>query len=206
MSFSRVEPGEKPMAVAHRGYVVHIAQSITIGIWRSFLRIRRLRLMRLFVLVHKVLKRVCADSPDEGLTQDVHMSKDGVVVICHDALLKRIYGVDAEVTSLPWKGGLDQLRTIREPHSPMLTFRQLLDMFASAKEGNGSIQGAAGTKWSDTWVLMDIKVPRGKYIELIFQIDNPIEIISAMKDDLVAVNPDMSFWARRMMFVCSECK
>ena len=85
------------------------------------------------------------------------MSKDGVVVICHDALLKRIYGVEAEVTSLPWEGGLDQLRTIREPHSPMLTFRQLLEKFAAAKEGNGSIQGT-GTKWSDTWILMDIKV------------------------------------------------
>jgi hypothetical protein len=81
------------------------------------------------------------------------------VVICHDALLKRIYGVDAEVTSLPWEGGLDQLRTIREPHSPMLTFRHLLYKLAAAKEGNGSVHGAAeGTKWSDTWILMDIKV------------------------------------------------
>ena len=89
---------------------------------------------------------------------DVHMSKDGVVVICHDALLKRIYGVDAEVSSLPWENGLDQLRTVREPHSPMLTFRQLLYKLAAAKEGNGSIHGTEGTKWSDTWILMDIKV------------------------------------------------
>jgi len=31
-----------------------------------------------------------------------------------------------------------------------------------------------------------------------------LEIISAMKDALVAVNPDMSFWAQRTMFVRSE--
>jgi hypothetical protein len=34
--------------------------------------------------------------------------------------------------------------------------------------------------------------------------DNPLEVISAMKDDLVAINPDMSFWAQRMMFVWSD--
>ena len=55
------------------------------------------------------------------------MSLDGIVVICHDALLKRLYGVEATVSSLPWENGLDQLRTIREPHSPMLTF---LSIFA----------------------------------------------------------------------------
>jgi len=86
------------------------------------------------------------------------LSKDGVVVICHDALLKRIYGVDAEVYSLPWENGLDQLRTIREPHSPMLTFRQLLYKLVASKEGNGSLRAVEGTKWSDTWILMDIKV------------------------------------------------
>ena len=33
--------------------------------------------------------------------------------------------------------------------------------------------------------------------------DNPLEVIGAMKEDLIAVNPDMSFWAQRMMFVLS---
>ena len=87
---------------------------------------------------------------------------DGVVVICHDALLKRLYGVDAEVNSLPWKDGLDQLRTIREPHSPMLTFRQLLEKFDSAEAAKGTDDGVDGTSqntaWKDTWILMDIKV------------------------------------------------
>ena len=93
---------------------------------------------------------------------DVHLSLDGVVVICHDALLKRLYGVDAEVTSLPWKNGLDQLRTIREPHSPMLTFRQLLEKLSSTDPtnvfANGVGEASRKTAWKDTWVLMDIKV------------------------------------------------
>jgi phosphatidylglycerol phospholipase C len=87
---------------------------------------------------------------------DVHMSSDGVVVICHDALLKRLYGVDKAVTSLPWKDGLDQLRTIREPPSPMLRFRQLLEKVVSAEKANGAT--GTSTSWTDTWILMDIKV------------------------------------------------
>src|SRR5271170_4882429 len=79
-----------------------------------------------------------------------------VVVICHDALLKRIYGVDAAVTSLPWKNGLDQLRTIREPHSPMLRFRQLCEKLASAEDANGV--GGTRTAWKDAQIMMDIKV------------------------------------------------
>ena len=87
---------------------------------------------------------------------DVHMSLDGVVVICHDARLKRLYGVDAEVTSLPWKNGLDQLRTLREPRSPMLTFRQLCQKIISVD----SVREVGGTRtaWKDAWILMDVKV------------------------------------------------
>jgi glycerophosphoryl diester phosphodiesterase len=92
----------------------------------------------------------------------VHMSQDGVVVLCHDAVLKRLYGVDANVTSLPWEGGLDQLRTVREPHSPMLTFRQLCHKLASPDTANGAAtsidENTHPTKWSDTWIFIDIKV------------------------------------------------
>ena len=86
----------------------------------------------------------------------MHLSLDGVVVICHDALLKRVYGVDATVTSLPWKNGLDQLRTIREPRSPMLRFRQLCEELASVEDANGV--GGTRTAWKDAQILMDIKV------------------------------------------------
>ena len=100
---------------------------------------------------------------------DVHLSLDGIVVICHDALLKRLYGVDAEVTSLPWKNGLDQLRTLREPHSPMLTFRQLLEKLASAESAHGTGNGVDGagqrTLWKDAWILMDIKVNMHRFIQ-----------------------------------------
>jgi phosphatidylglycerol phospholipase C len=93
---------------------------------------------------------------------DVHMSADGMVVICHDAILKRLYGVDGTVSSLPWKDGLDQLRTIREPRSPMLTFRQFLEKMMSRETLNGSVSGENGvatrTSWKDAWVIIDIKV------------------------------------------------
>ena len=71
--------------------------------------------------------------------------------------------MNASVSSLPWRNGLDQLRTIREPHSPMLTFRLFLRKFASAEPADdGSAYGHGGTSqrtaWKDTWVLLDIKV------------------------------------------------
>jgi hypothetical protein len=88
------------------------------------------------------------------------MSLDGIVVICHDALLKRLYGVDATVSSLPWKNGLDQLRTIREPRSPMLRFRQFCEKVASGEAANGGVAGEGRrTAWKDAWILMDVKVP-----------------------------------------------
>lgn len=86
------------------------------------------------------------------------MSLDGVVVVCHDALLKRLYGVDAQVTSMPWKGGLDQLRTLREPRSPMLRFRQLCEKIAFAESAKGAGGDDGRTAWKDAWILMDIKV------------------------------------------------
>jgi len=134
MSFSIVEPGEKPMAVGHRGYMEKFPENTMIAFDEAL--------------------RVGA----HGLETDVHVSLDGVVVICHDALLKRIYGVDATVSSLPWKNGLDQLRTLREPHSPMLTFRKLLEKLYSGEAANGELAKSERTPWTDAWILMDIKV------------------------------------------------
>jgi len=152
------------MAVGHRGYMEKFPENTMIAFDEAL--------------------RVGA----HGLETDVHVSLDGVVVICHDALLKRIYGVDATVSSLPWKNGLDQLRTLREPHSPMLTFRELLEKLYSGEAANGELAKSERTPWTDAWILMDIKI------------DNPIEVIGLMKKDLVAVNPDMSYWAGRMLF------
>jgi hypothetical protein len=90
------------------------------------------------------------------------MSLDGIVVICHDERLKRLYGVEATVSSLPWENGLDQLRTVREPRSPMLTFRQLLhkivDVEVAEAVGNGLGAVVQRTLWKDAWIIVDIKV------------------------------------------------
>jgi hypothetical protein len=78
-------------------------------------------------------------------------------------VLKRIYGVEGTVSSLPWKNGLDRLCTIREPHSPMITFRQFLEKLVSAESINGGLARSERTSWSDAWILMDIKVDTSRF-------------------------------------------
>lgn len=96
------------------------------------------------------------------------MSADGIVIICHDNHLKRLYGVNKKVSSLPWRDGLDQLRTIREPHRPMLTFRQFLHKVVSTESGDGlrneEDETRQRTAWKDAWILMDIKVEPHWYL------------------------------------------
>ncbi|EED19764.1 glycerophosphoryl diester phosphodiesterase family protein [Talaromyces stipitatus ATCC 10500] len=79
----------------------------------------------------------------QGIETDVQISKDGVVVISHDATLNRCFGIDKKINECDWEY-LSTLRTIREPREKMLRLSDLLE-FISA-EGRDHI-----------WVLLDIK-------------------------------------------------
>lgn len=64
------------------------------------------------------------------LETDVQSSKDGVAVICHDADLQRIAGVNSKVADLTWQ----QLSELRLEHgSSLITLEQALTRFANAK-------------------------------------------------------------------------
>ncbi|KAI9838734.1 MAG: hypothetical protein M1838_004542 [Thelocarpon superellum] len=79
-----------------------------------------------------------------AIETDIHLSKDGVVVLSHDATLQRCYGRDAKIIDCTWEE-LKHLRTIKAPHEPLPRLTDLLGLLATP--------GA-----SHLWLLLDIKV------------------------------------------------
>ncbi|KAJ5403206.1 hypothetical protein N7509_003077 [Penicillium cosmopolitanum] len=78
-----------------------------------------------------------------ALELDLHLSRDGVVVLSHDANLKRCFGVKKKVADCDW-AELKSLRTLMEPHEPM---PRLVDVLEFVRQpGREHI-----------WLLLDIK-------------------------------------------------
>lgn len=77
-----------------------------------------------------------------AIETDLHLSRDGVVVLAHDKDLQRCYGVAGQVHDYDWRE-LAVLRTVRPPALPMPRLSDLLEFLATEEE---------------TWVLLDIKV------------------------------------------------
>lgn len=79
-----------------------------------------------------------------ALETDVHLSKDGVIVLSHDATLKRCFGVENKIINCEWSF-LETLQTLKEPKGKILKLKSLLEYLATP--GLESI-----------WLLLDIKV------------------------------------------------
>ncbi|KAI9709344.1 MAG: hypothetical protein M1820_003464 [Bogoriella megaspora] len=108
-----------PQAIAHRGYKAKYPENTL----RAFTGARE-------VGAH-------------ALETDLHLSKDGVVVISHDPSLKRCYGKDHKIIDCDWEY-LSTLRTLQEPHEPIPRFKDLLEFLKKADNQH-------------LWVLLDIK-------------------------------------------------
>jgi len=80
-----------------------------------------------------------------AIETDIHLSKDGVVVLSHDADLKRCFGKKDMIKDCDWSY-LKTLRTLKEPHQPMPRLKDLLEYLASPEREH-------------IWILLDIKVP-----------------------------------------------
>lgn len=89
--------------------------------------------------------RAAAHAGAHAIETDVHISHDGVVVLSHDASLKRCFGVDKLISACGWTY-LSTLRAVAgsaEPE-PMARLSELLD-FLAGPEGCGM------------WSLLDVK-------------------------------------------------
>lgn len=75
---------------------------------------------------------------------DIHMSKDGVLVLSHDPTLKRCYGREEKIVDCDWSF-LSTLKTTKEPAQSMPRLRDLLEYLSQPG-------------LEEIWVLLDIKV------------------------------------------------
>ncbi|KIJ56492.1 hypothetical protein M422DRAFT_149822, partial [Sphaerobolus stellatus SS14] len=66
----------------------------------------------------------------EGVETDVHVSKDDVLIMFHDADLQRTTGTKGLISETNYygEGGIEHLRTIKEPSQPIPTFLETLDL------------------------------------------------------------------------------
>lgn len=86
------------------------------------------------------------DVGSHAIETDVHITKDDVVVLSHDATLKRCYGREEKIIDCDWSY-VSTLKTIAEPHQSMPRLKDLLEYVAQPG-------------LEEIWVLLDIKVSR----------------------------------------------
>ncbi|KAK5628674.1 hypothetical protein RRF57_004389 [Xylaria bambusicola] len=70
--------------------------------------------------------RAATEAGAEAIETDLHLTRDGVVVLCHDETLQRCYGNKSRVRDLDW-AEISKLRTLREPYQPMPRLIDLLE-------------------------------------------------------------------------------
>ncbi|KAI0412689.1 PLC-like phosphodiesterase [Xylaria grammica] len=112
----------------------------------------------------------------DALETDLHLTRDGVVVLCHDETLQRCYGNEAKVRDLDWSE-ISQLRTLREPHEPMPRLVDLLEYL--------ELPGL-----EDIWLMLDIKTH-----------DGAEEMMKKVAEALASV-PSKTPWATRVTPCC----
>jgi len=112
-----------------------------------------------------------------AIETDMHLSRDGVVVISHDATLKRCFGIDRYIIDSDWEY-LSSLRTIQEPHERMPRLADLLEYLASPG-------------LEDIWLLLDIKLDNDSNL-----------IMRRIAETIHAVPPGRRPWNERIVLGC----
>lgn len=137
-SFTFAKAG-KPQCIAHRGYKAAFPEN-TMGAFKGAVEVGA-----------------------HAIETDIHLSKDGVVVISHvratlptcacelleayvekDANLKRCFGKEDKIIDCDWSY-LKTLRTLKAPQQAMPRLRDLLEYLTTPG-------------LEDIWILLDIKV------------------------------------------------
>jgi len=157
------EHGRRPQAIAHRGYRA-IHPENTMAAFRGA------------VEVHA-----------HAIETDIHLSEDGVVVLSHDATLKRCFGVDKRINECDMDY-LSTLRTLQEPHEPLPTLMDLLEYLTTPG-------------LEKVWVLLDIKID-----------DDADEIIKLIASTISEVKPSspwkgrvvLGVWTMEYVPLCEE--
>ncbi|PBP17807.1 putative glycerophosphoryl diester phosphodiesterase, partial [Diplocarpon rosae] len=148
--------GKRPQAIAHRGYKAKFPEN-TMGAFKGAVEVGA-----------------------HAIETDVHLSKDGVVVLSHDASLKKCFGLDEKIADCDWSY-LESLRTVQEPRQLMPRLVDLLEYLITP-----GLQ--------DIWVLLDIKLD-----------DDPDALVSAIAAGVKDVENSQD-WADRILLGCWDAK
>lgn len=159
-----VSGSRRPQAIAHRGYKAKFPEN-TMGAFKGAVEVGA-----------------------EALETDIHLSKDGVVVLSHDKNLKRCFGREEKIIDCEYEF-LSKLRTLKEPHEAMPRLVDLLEYLAQPG-------------LEDIWVLLDIKLD-----------NNADDVMRLIGDTIRSVPPSPSrswqnrivlgIWAAKYLPLCS---
>ncbi|KAI1778253.1 PLC-like phosphodiesterase [Hypoxylon cercidicola] len=141
-----------PQAIAHRGYKAAAPENTMLAF------------------------RAAVEAGAHAVETDLHLSRDGVVVLSHDATLARCFGADARVRDCEWSY-LRTLRTLREPAEPLPRLRDLLEYL-----------NAPGCE--HVWVMLDIKTD-----------DDAAELMQKTAETIASV-PGVRPWSERILPCC----
>ncbi|CAG8890302.1 unnamed protein product [Penicillium egyptiacum] len=114
-----------------------------------------------------------------ALELDLHISRDGVVVLSHDATLMRCFGIKKKVCDCDWEY-LKTLRTLQAPHEPMPRLVDVLEYLRQPGREN-------------FWILLDIKLTNEPFA-IMERVAKTIESVP-----IPANGPD---WHRRIILGC----
>ncbi|KAG0161420.1 hypothetical protein PDIDSM_8954 [Penicillium digitatum] len=115
----------------------------------------------------------------QALELDLHISRDGIVVLSHDASLMRCYGIKKKVIDCDWEY-LKTLQTLQAPHEPMPRLIDVLEYLSQPGREN-------------FWILLDIKLTNEPF-DIMQRIAKTIESVPKPTDA-----PD---WHRRIVLGC----
>ncbi|KAF2503255.1 tubulin-domain-containing protein [Lophium mytilinum] len=147
-----------PQAIAHRGYKAKFPEN-TMGAFKGAVEVGA-----------------------HAIETDIHLTKDGVVVLSHDADLKRCFGRPEKIIDCDWKL-LSDLQTLKEPRQHMPRLSDLLEYVAQPG-------------MEDIWVLLDIKL------------DNDADdVMRLIGETIRSVSPsDKRPWNSRILLGCWAAK
>ncbi|KAJ5654707.1 hypothetical protein N7490_001710 [Penicillium lividum] len=144
-----------PQTIAHRGYKGHYPENTLCAIDKAI------------------------EAGTHALELDLHLTRDGVVVLSHDLMLRRCFGIKKKVSECDWSY-LKTLRTLEAPHEPM---PRLVDVLEYLRQpGREHI-----------WMLLDIKLHNDP-ATIMQGIAKAVESVP-----IPAIGPD---WHRRIVLGC----
>ncbi|KAK3685068.1 PLC-like phosphodiesterase [Podospora appendiculata] len=138
-----------PQTIAHRGYKAAFPEN-SMGAFRGAVEIGA-----------------------HAIETDLHLSKDGVVVLSHDASLKRCFGVDKKVAECDWSY-LSTLKTLREPQQGIPRLLDLLIYLGKPEQEH-------------IWLLLDIKP------------DDDADDLLVRTANTIALSPTTRAWSERIV-------